>query len=142
MAQAIEARAMGKAYPFAVFDKIEGKIAGCTRFFEYQANLNTIRLGYTWYGKKFWGTGLNKNCKYLLFDFAFNTLEVERIGLGAHAENVRSIAAMKSIGLQEEGRIRNLFPGIAKEGRADAVLLGMLKAEWVEQYKNHLNQFL
>ncbi len=140
--QAIEARAEKKEYPFAVFDKKEAAFAGCTRLFEYQEELRTIRLGYTWYGSAFWGTGLNKNCKYLLFDFVFNSLEVERVGLGAHEENIRSIAAMKRIGLQEEGRIRNLFPAIAKEGRSDAVLLGMLKAEWDEQYKNQLNQFL
>lgn len=140
--RAIEARKMKKEYPFAVFDKKKGSIAGCTRFFEYQEDMRTIRLGYTWYGSEFWGSGLNKNCKYLLFDFAFSSLGVERIGLGAHAENIRSIAAMKSVGLQEEGLIRNLFPAISKSGRADAVLFGILKSEWEEEIKNQLNQNL
>ena len=40
-------------------------------FMIFSLNYKTLQLGYTWYGKNFQGTGLNKNCKYLLFEFAF-----------------------------------------------------------------------
>ena len=137
-----KARAMQKEYAFAVYDKARGLYAGSTRFFDFDKDLNTVRLGYTWYGKSYWGTGLNKNCKFLLFQFAFEQMEVERVGLGAHAENVRSISAMESVGCKREGVVRNLFPSIHKEGRADAVLLGILKDEWFQYAKNDLNQRL
>lgn len=83
----INNRKAEKDYPFIVFDKIQNQFAGSTRYCEINPILKAIRLGYTWYGKAFRGTGLNKHCKYLLFEFAFEKMNVERIGLGAYIEN-------------------------------------------------------
>ncbi|MEX0288945.1 MAG: GNAT family N-acetyltransferase [Flavobacteriaceae bacterium] len=139
---ALDFRAKKVEYPIAVFDKRTKKYAGCTRFFDYAGDLNTIRLGYTWYGKDFRGTGLNRHCKYLLFEFAFEGLKVERIGLGAHAENKISLAAMRSVGCIVEGKARNLFPAIDGEGRADAVMFSVLRQEWLKSVKNQLKEKL
>ncbi len=139
---AVDSRKKKTHYAFAVFDKEKNRYAGCTRFFGFDIELDVVRLGYTWYGKDFRGTGLNRNCKFLLFQFAFEHMQAERVGLGAHSENAVSIAAMKSVGLMEEGRIRNAFPSIHGEGRSDAVLLGILKNEWHKTVKNNLNQRL
>ena len=139
---AIELRKKKEHYAFAVFDKVKNSYAGCTRYFGFDLDMDVVRIGYTWYGKNFRGTGLNRNCKFLMFQFAFEQMGTERIGLGAHAENKVSIAAMKSVGLKQEGRIRNAFPAIHKTGREDAVLLGMIKEEWFDTIKNNLNQRL
>lgn len=136
--EAIAQRVAAKEYPFAVYDKLKKRYAGSTRFFDYNKTLKGVRLGYTWYGHDFRGTGTNKHCKFLLFEFAFEKLGVERIGLGAHAENVISIAAMQSIGCSQEGIIRNLFPAIHGNGRAHAVLFGMLRDEWLNTLKMDL----
>lgn len=133
--EAIMQRTNKKEYPFAVYDKIKMRFAGSTRFFDYSKELNVIRLGHTWYGRDFRGTGLNKHCKYLLFEFAFEKLGLERIGLGAHAENIVSIAAMKKVGCMQEGTIRNLFPSIDGAGRANAELFGVLREEWLDRLK-------
>ena len=95
-----------KEYPFAVYDKNTGEIAGCTRYCEINGTIQAMRLGYTWYGKAFQGTGLNKHCKYLMFEFAFEQMNIERIGLAAFSDNKRSIAAMKSVGCIQEGTFR------------------------------------
>ena len=92
---ALEAKASGKEYPFIVFDKKTNEYAGSTRFYDINLPFKTLQLGYTWYGKKFHGTGLNKHCKYLLFSFAFEKMELERVELRADSKNERSIAAMK-----------------------------------------------
>lgn len=139
---AVESRRRKKEYPFAVYDKQKRKFAGCTRFFDYAKDLNNIRLGYSWYGKEFRGTGLNKNCKFLMFKFAFEKLGAERVGLGAHAENRISLAAMQSAGCTIEGRIRNAFPSINGQGRSDAVLLGIIKLEWASTVKKELKEKL
>lgn len=68
---AIRGRDEQKEYPFIVFDKRTSEYAGSTRFYDIQRNFQTLQLGYTWYGSEFQGTGLNKNCKYLLLEFAF-----------------------------------------------------------------------
>lgn len=139
---AIKHRLLHKEYPFAVFDKRTKAYAGSTRLFDYSSLIKNIRLGYTWYGKAFQGTGLNKNCKFLLFEFALETLGMERVGLGAHSENTRSIAAMKSVGCSEEGCLRNLFPSLQNAGRADGVLYGITRDDWINGYKNQLKQKL
>ncbi len=41
------------------------------------------------------GTGLNKHCKFLMLDFAFTNLQMERVEFRADHKNERSIAAMK-----------------------------------------------
>jgi RimJ/RimL family protein N-acetyltransferase len=129
-------------YPFIVFDKRQQQYAGSTRFCEINPALQATRLGYTWYGKKFQGTGLNKHCKYLLFDFAFSTIGFERIGMGAYTENLRSIAAMKSVGCQLEGTLRGMFPDEDGSGRKDIAMLSILKNEWIEREKEKLRERL
>jgi RimJ/RimL family protein N-acetyltransferase len=64
----------GSEYGFAVFDK-KNKFAGSTSFYNIDLDEKTLKLGYTWYGKEFQGTGLNKHCKYLLLEFAFEKIE-------------------------------------------------------------------
>ena len=66
---AIQTRTDKSAYPFIVFDKQLNKYVGSTRFYDVQLNFETTQLGYTWYSKEVWGTGLNTHCKYLLLQF-------------------------------------------------------------------------
>lgn len=138
----IKNRTLKKEYPFIVFDKKNGKYAGTTRFYEYSQELKNIKLGHTWYGKEFRGTGLNKHCKYLLFQFVFDTLELERIGFGASSDNKISIAAMQSVGCKKEGVLRSFLPSSINSKRADIVLLSILKEEWIKKEKDILKHKL
>jgi len=136
--EAIKARKDKTSYTFIVYDKRNQEYAGCTRFCDINNLLNTTRMGYTWYGEKFQGTGLNKHCKYLLFQYAFEYIGFERIGLSSYIENKRSIKAMLSVGCKKEGVFRNMFPSITHEGRTDAILLSILKEEWFSSEKEKL----
>jgi len=102
----IEQRAEKKEYPFIVFDKAAGKYAGSSRFYDIQLSSLTTQLGYTWYGRDFQRTGLNRHCKLLLLGYAFETWGMERVEFRADARNNRSINAMKAIGCIEEGIVR------------------------------------
>lgn len=126
-----------KEYPFIVFDKKKNKYAGSTRFYDIQLEQKTLQLGFTWYGKEFQGTGLNKHCKYLLLEFAFDTMNFERVEFRADNNNERSIAAMKSIGCIEEGVLRKHLIKI-DGSRRDSIVLGILKNEWNETVKKNL----
>jgi RimJ/RimL family protein N-acetyltransferase len=138
---AVIARATGKEYPFIVFDKRTREYAGCTRFYDIQPQFATLQLGYTWYGNKFRGTGLNKHCKYLLLQFAFEGIGVERVEFRADASNARSIAAMKSIGCTAEGILRSHMPK-STGGRRDSIVLSILKEEWRQRVKRDLHEKL
>ncbi len=135
---ALEAKASGKEYPFIVFDKQTNEYAGSTRFYDINLPFKTLQLGYTWYGKKFHGTGLNKHCKYLLLSFAFDKMEMERVELRADNNNERSIAAMKSIGCKVDGILRNNMPTQVEGIRRDSIVLSILKNEWFGEVKENL----
>lgn len=139
---AISKREDGKEYPFIVFDKRKNRFVGLTRIYDYSEELKTIRLGHTWYGKDFRGTGVNKHSKFLIFQFIFETLGLERIGLGAYIDNKISVAAMKSVGCKKEGVFRNMFPSIDGFGRTDAILMSILKSEWDDSIKFELKNKL
>lgn len=135
---ALKAKANKTDFPFIVLDKKSGKYAGSTRFYDINFEFKTLQLGYTWYGKAFRGTGLNKHCKFLLLQFAFETLGMERVEFRADNANQRSIAAMKSIGCTVEGVMRNHMPTCDSELRRDSIILSILKKEWFESVKENL----
>lgn len=134
LAIALEGRKNQHSYPFLVFDKQRNQYAGSTRFYDIQLAQATLQLGYTWYGKEFQGTGLNKNCKYLMLAFAFEKLQMERVEFRADSENQRSIRAMKSIGCVEEGVLRS--SSFRPDGsRRSSIVLSILKEEWENKVK-------
>ena len=135
--KAIEARKQKNTYAFSVFDKRTNQYAGSTRFYDIQIENASLQLGFTWYGKEFQGTGLNKNCKYLLLAFAFDNLKIERVEFRADNDNQRSINAMKSIGCVVEGILRsNTFKPNGE--RRDSIVLSILKSEWNSTIKSNL----
>ena len=126
----------GAAYPFVVFDKQTSKVVGSTRFYDIQKHHETMQIGYTWYGKEYQGTGINKNCKFLLLKFAFESCHMKRIEYRADAKNARSIAAMRSIGCQKEGILRSNCS--SPTGRRDSIILSILQSEWKSYVKESL----
>ena len=139
---AIKARDEKREFPFIVFDKKSQKYAGSTRFYDIQLSYKTVQLGYTWYCSAFRGTGLNKHCKFLLLQFAFETLGLERVEFRADNNNERSIAAMKSIGCKVEGVLRSHMPTANSEVRRDSIVLSILRNEWFHEVKENLKRKL
>ena len=138
---AIQNRNLKTEYPFIVFDKRSNQYAGSTRFYDIQLNHQTLEIGYTWYGKDFQGTGLNKHCKFLLLQFAFEEMKMERVAFRADNNNEKSIAAMRSIGCTVEGVLRQHMP-LSNGLRRDSIILSILKNEWFENVKENLQKRL
>lgn len=134
---ALQGKAKQDEYPFTVFDKRQGKFAGSTRFYDIRLAHKALQLGYTWYGPEFHGTGLNKHCKFLLLQFAFGQMGMERVEFRADNRNEKSIAAMKSIGCTVEGILRR--HSIQPDGsRRDTIVLSILRDEWEGNVKQNL----
>ncbi|MEI2740653.1 MAG: GNAT family protein [Chitinophagaceae bacterium] len=128
-----------KEYVFIVFDKKANRYAGSTRFYDIQQQYSYTQLGYTWYGKEFQRTGLNRHCKLLLLQFVFEEWGLERLEFRAHAGNQRSIDAMKAIGCVTEGILRNHMPTV-DGSRRDSIVLSILKDEWFGGVKERLQK--
>ena len=136
---ALNAKNQLREYPFIVFDKRTQQYAGSTRYYDIQLPMQSLQLGYTWYGKQFQGTGLNTHCKYLLLAHAFENMGIERVEFRADANNAKSIRAMKKIGCVEEGILRSNTPKLTG-GRRHSIVLSILKQEWVERVKPMLEE--
>lgn len=138
---AIDRKEEKNSYAFVIFDKQEGKIAGSTRFGNVSEANDRMEIGWTWIGPKFQGTGLNKACKFLLLDFAFETLGYERVELKSDARNLRSRKAMEKIGAQYEGLLRHHV--LMGDGhRRDTVYYSILKREWARLKPERFSEFL
>ncbi len=93
-------------YPFIILDKQSGRIAGSTSFANISVNDGRVEIGWTWLGKDFRGTGLNKACKFLLLKYAFETLDFYRVEFKTDVLNTRSQRAMEKIGAKRDGVLR------------------------------------
>jgi N-acetyltransferase len=133
----IEQREQKKEYPFIVYDKATNGYSGSTRFYDIQLNNLTTQLGYTWYGKNFRRTGLNRHCKLLMLTYAFEIWGMDRVEFRADARNEKSINAMKGIGCTVEGILRSNTV-IESGGRRNSIVLSILKDEWFDHVKENL----
>ncbi len=86
---------------FKIVDKETGAIAGSTRFYDHDPVGKSIFIGYTFYGTKFWGTGLNPMVKRLMLDYIFQFVDKVRFHVGA--TNFRSQTAIQRLGAKKIG---------------------------------------
>lgn len=101
--------AMESGGAFTVKDKTSGKLAGCTRFYNYEEVEESIFIGYTFYGRQFWGSGLNPTVKKMMLDYIFNYVDLVKFHVGA--ENWRSRQAMERLGAELKGRVCVAYHG-------------------------------
>lgn len=81
---------------FFIRDAKTNEPIGSSRFYDYNPETNSILIGYTFIGRKFWGKGYNKELKKLMMDYAFQFVNTIYFHVGAN--NIRSQKAMEKIG--------------------------------------------
>ncbi len=119
----------GTDLPFTVIHLASGRVAGATRFLNIMPRDRGLEVGGTWYGLEFQRTVVNTESKYLLFQYAFETLGCIRVQLKTDLRNVRSQKAIERIGAKREGVLRNHM--ILADGRIrDSVFYSILDTEW------------
>ena len=126
---AIAARDEGICAVWTIIDKQTDLIAGCTRLAEISWKDERGQIGWTWIGKRFQGSGLNKAMKHLILKYGFEELNLNRIELKADERNVQSRKAIRGIGATEEGVLRQhmkLHNGYLR----NSVFYSILKSEW------------
>lgn len=136
--KALTAKALANQYPFIIYHKPSGRYIGSSRFYAISAENNNLEIGYTWYGKAFRGTGVNKHCKFLLLQFAFEKMQVDRVGFKVNQRNERSVRALLSIGCKPEGILRNASKDAAGH-LIDEIIMSILKSEWEDSVKIKLS---
>jgi RimJ/RimL family protein N-acetyltransferase len=125
-------------YAFTIFDKQSNRYAGSTSFGNISNVDKRIEIGWTWIGRQFQKTGLNRNCKFLLMSYVFETLEFERLELRTDERNAVSRKAIEAIGGRMEGILRSHM--LMTDGfRRSTVCYSILSSEWPEAKKRFAN---
>lgn len=129
VAAALHERQQEQRYPFAIVDRLTGQLAGSTSYYHVDEAEQRLSIGYTWVGRAFQRTGLNRAAKHLLLCHAFDDLKCERVELETDARNHKSQQAMRHMGATAEGTLRShrrTQGGL----RRDTVIFSVLRAEW------------
>ncbi len=118
-------------YPFIIVDKLNGQPAGSTSFMNINLAHERLEIGSTYIGPQFHRTGLNRNVKLLMINYAFESLDTKRVELKTDARNMRSRTAIEGIGAKYEGSLRSHT--IMTDGyRRDTAYYSILVDEWPE----------
>ncbi|SFD41541.1 Protein N-acetyltransferase, RimJ/RimL family [Flavobacterium phragmitis] len=137
----LKQKADGICYPFLTIDKATDRVAGSTRYGYINHGSEKCEIGWTWYGKDFQGTGLNKACKYELLHFGFEQIQFRRIQFSADLENERSQRAIENLGALKEGLFRNNY--IDSEGKSrDDVYYSIILEEWKNTKRDYFGEFI
>lgn len=127
-------------FTFVIIDSKTNEIIGSTRFMDIDPNHNRLEIGSTWLTPAYWRTAINTNCKYLLLQYCFEILHLNRVQIKTDHNNIRSQKAIERIGAQKEGILRNHM--IRKDGTIrDTVMYSITNEEWGE-VKERLNRLL
>ncbi len=101
--------AMESGGAFKIIEQNTGEVAGSTRFYDYNAEDNSIFIGYTFYGTKFWGSKLNPQVKKLMLDYIFQY--VDKVNFHVGKDNIRSQKAMEKLGARKVDEVNVAYFG-------------------------------
>ncbi|HET6447867.1 MAG TPA: GNAT family N-acetyltransferase [Conexibacter sp.] len=119
-------RERGEQLDLLIVHRQDGPI-GVVGFVEISQRDRRAVIG-TWLGRRWWGSGANREVKALMAHLGFVQLGLERLGAYADIENRRSQVALERLGFQREGMLRRWH----RHGDVahDVYVYGLLRAEW------------
>lgn len=126
--------------PFIIYDKIKQAFAGSTRFGLINWHNKVLHIGWTWIGKEFQGSGLNKHIKFLMLQYAFENLGFDKVEFRIDERNIRSRKAVEKLGATLEGILRKdtlMLDGFKRS----TCCYGILKEEWLDIKKTVFDGF-
>ncbi|CAM2832078.1 N-acetyltransferase [Chryseobacterium flavum] len=91
--------AMHSGGAFKIIEKASGDVLGSSRYYNFDEHDNHIFVGYTFYGTKSWGKGINPQIKKLMLDYIFQY--VDKVHFHVGKENFRSQTAMERLGAKK-----------------------------------------
>jgi len=139
---ALSEQKANRALPFAVIDQKTNIIIGSTRYCNATPKHKRLEIGYTWYSKSYQRTGVNTECKYLLLNHAFESLNAIAVEFRTNLYNLPSRTAIERIGAKQDGILRNHL--INPDGSLrDSVVFSITNQEWrnvKQSLENNMNK--
>ncbi len=125
-----EARlAASDSLPLVMVEKATGDTVGSSSFLAIAPDHRRVEIGSTWVSLHKQGTLVNKEAKYLMLDYAFETMNVQRVEFKLDARNIRSMKSLESVGAVYEGKLRKHI--ILRDGTVrDSLYYSVIEDEW------------
>lgn len=118
----------GEGHNFAVAGRDDGALVGAVGLVLTERHARA-ELGY-WIARRSWGNGLATEAAGRALEYAFGTLDVNRVCAHHFSRNPASGRVMVKIGLRHEGTFRQ---HVRRWDRfEDVELYGLLKSDWEE----------
>lgn len=137
---ALDNKALEGQVAFVIRNLNDSSIIGMTRYYGIDEKNKRLNIGYTWYIPSVWGKLYNKECKLLLLSYAFEILNLNRVGFEVAHQNIRSQKAVEKIGGIKEGVLRKY--AIRPDGISrDTFVFSIINDEWQET-KKRLQQLI
>ncbi len=110
------------------------KIVGSSSYYEIDFANKKTNIGYTWFHPSVWGTKINALSKLIMLEYAFETLNLSRVGFSVDKQNERSCRALEKYGVKQEGILRNHL--VLPNRMRDSVVFSVIDNEWIEVKRN------
>ena len=128
---ALQMRAEGHRFAFAVTEAATGRVLGSTSFHDILPAVKRVEIGYTWYAQSVQRSHVNTTCKLLMMGHAFDTLGCHVVGWRTDNYNFASQKAIERLGAKKDGVIRG--HALRRDGTIrDTVMYSMRSGEWPE----------
>ena len=128
---ALQMRAEGHRFAFAVCDDASGEVLGSTSYHDILSAVRRVEIGYTWYRKSVQRSHVNTSAKLLMMGHAFDTLGCHVVGWRTDNYNFASQRAIERLGARKDGVIRG--NALRRDGSIrDTVMYSMRAGEWPE----------
>jgi RimJ/RimL family protein N-acetyltransferase len=128
---ALQMRADGSRFAFAVLDDATGDVLGSTSFHDILPAVKRVEIGWTWYRKSVQRSHVNTTCKLLMLQHAFDQLGCHVVGWRTDNFNFASQRAIERLGARKDGVIRG--HALRRDGTIrDTVMYSMRAGEWPE----------
>ena len=128
---ALQMRADGHRFAFAVRDDATGEVLGSTSFHDILPAVKRVEIGYTWYRQSVQRSHVNTTCKLLMMGHAFDQLGCHVVGWRTDNFNFASQRAIERLGARKDGVIRG--HALRRDGTIrDTVMYSMRAGEWPE----------
>ena len=114
---------------FTIIEKSSGNIAGSMSMGNISLHDLRLEIGWSWLGKAFRSTGMNRHSKYAMMKYGFEQMHFERIEFKTDVLNQRARKGLENIGGKEEGILRSHMT-MWNNRRRDSVYYSVLKNEW------------
>jgi RimJ/RimL family protein N-acetyltransferase len=108
-----------------VMDAATNRVIGTSRFYDFNVETNSIVIGYTFFGRAFWGGHFNPSLKKLMLDYVFGFVDKVYFHIGA--VNIRSQTAISRLGARKVAEADIAYHGETSNAN---FIYEIVKSDW------------